>query len=150
MCGPLLKRGKTLGHWKLRYYILTVDGELTCYRRKTDLDEARPPMYVTQLSDLRVTMLQADRLEAEASASGVFGFRLDGANDYVSLAPQLIGGPHLDRPHTSPGPGHITVNIYVCAFVHRSHPHHPWPLTLLRRPAHPQRVGSARPARGAR
>ena len=79
MCGPLLKRGQRLGHWKLRYYILTVDGELTCYRRKTDLDESKPPMYNTQLAELRVTMLPPERLEAEASTSGVFGFRLDSA-----------------------------------------------------------------------
>ena len=33
MSGPLLKRGKHLHNWKLRWYTLGVDGEFTCYRQ---------------------------------------------------------------------------------------------------------------------
>ena len=49
MCGNLLKRGKTLGAWKLRWYTLGVDGDLTCYHRRRDQEEAKPPMFTVQV-----------------------------------------------------------------------------------------------------
>lgn len=85
MCGPLLKRGKHDGKWKLRWYTLSVDGELVCYRRHADLHEAKPPMFTVLVSQLRVTMLPPERMDAEAVNSGVFGFRLDGARSQREL-----------------------------------------------------------------
>ena len=52
-CGPLLKRGKTLGQWKLRWYTLSVDGEFTCYHRKHDLDKGAAPMFTVQIAQLK-------------------------------------------------------------------------------------------------
>jgi len=77
MCGPLLKRGKTLHKWKLRWYSLSIDGEFACFRRRIDPDVAKPPMFAVNLAQLRVTMLPPERLYAEAAASGVYGFRLE-------------------------------------------------------------------------
>ena len=85
MCGPLLKRGKHDGKWKLRWYTLSVDGELVCYRRHADLHEAKPPMFTVLVSQLRITMLPPERMDAEAVNSGVFGFRLDGARSQREL-----------------------------------------------------------------
>ena len=48
MCGPLLKRGKKLGQWKLRWYSLSFDGELTCHRQRGDVDR-KPPMFTILL-----------------------------------------------------------------------------------------------------
>ena len=95
MCGPLLKRGKHLQQWKLRWYTLSVDGEFTCFRRRAEQDEGRAPMYTVQLSQLRITMLPPERLQAEVSTSGVFGFRLDGARGCRELFAETQEGFHL-------------------------------------------------------
>ena len=78
MCGPLLKRGKTLGQWKLRWYTLSVDGEFTCYHRKHDLDKGAAPMFTVQIAQLKVSMLPPERQQELNAKTGVFGFRLDG------------------------------------------------------------------------
>ena len=61
-----LSVGKTLNQWKLRWYTVSVEGDLVCYRRRTDLDESRPPMFAVHLSQLRVTMLPPERLERQS------------------------------------------------------------------------------------
>lgn len=76
MAGPLLKRGKKLGAWKLRWYVLTVDGELRCYRHRHDV-ERKPPGWSTLIGGARVSVLSRDRLEQAARDSGVFGFLID-------------------------------------------------------------------------
>ena len=56
MCGPLLKRGKKLNKWKLRWYTLSVDGELLCYRRRGEADSGKPPLFAASVSLLQVTI----------------------------------------------------------------------------------------------
>lgn len=57
MCGPLLKRGKKLGQWKLRWYHLTFDGELMCHRQRGDVDR-KPPLFSTLLGQVRQEALR--------------------------------------------------------------------------------------------
>ena len=60
-------------------FIRVAREQLTCYHRKKDLDDQRAPMFSVMIATLRVQMLPPERLEAEMTASGVYGFRLDGA-----------------------------------------------------------------------
>ena len=95
MCGPLLKRGKKLGQWKLRWYSLTVDGELTCHRGRADVDR-KPPLFSTMLAQAKVSVLPPERLEQALAASGVFGFLLEWAEVrcYSKDVPYIVRTSH--------------------------------------------------------
>ena len=85
MSGPLLKRGKKLGQWKLRWYTLSIEGELTCHRQRSDVN-AKPPLFALSLASAQVSVMPPARLEAELAESGVFGFVLEWGGDRAASA----------------------------------------------------------------
>lgn len=76
MSGPLLKRGRKMGHWKLRWYSVSVEGELTCHRHRGDVDR-KEPLFSAWLDQVRVSVLPPERHEQALTSSGVFGFLLE-------------------------------------------------------------------------
>ena len=85
MSGPLLKRGKKLGQWKLRWYTLSIEGELTCHRQRSDVN-TKPPLFALSLASAQVSVMPPARLEAELAESGVFGFVLEWGGDRAASA----------------------------------------------------------------
>eukprot|EP00966_Prymnesium_polylepis_P161100 3722767-Prymnesium_polylepis.1 len=95
-----------MGQWKLRWYSLSVDGELTCHRQRSDVDR-KAPLFATFLDQLRVSLLPPERQQHELDQSGVFGFKLewvDASETHVSRLGQTTQARPRHRARAAAAP----------------------------------------------